>query len=187
VRSTKYPAEVQTDWTAPDGSEWQVGFTLKRISGRFECVGFEIWQHPFPENPERPLRAATLRKLDFAGCLARAQRDTLPRVTRLMNLGRRLAGPGAAFPELANTAAALEEKDGLKTGRHAKYTRDDLERVAVVYGEAYEAGSASPTRDTANALAIPYNQTAKLVQRCRSLGLLPKTRPGFARGPEEGE
>jgi len=179
------PHEAQTVWEAPDGSEWRLSFYVKRVDGRPECVGLDIRPYPYPyaAQRERPLRSLHLR-FPFAAMLARAKGDegSARRRARLMDLLRRMGGD---VSELEDESSVMVRDDGLKSGKHAKYTRADLERVAVVYGEAYEAGSTSPTRDAANALAIPYNQTAKLVQRCRGLGLLPPTAPGVARGATE--
>lgn len=180
------PAEYWTTWTAPDGSAWIVTFRLERIAGRYECVEFRI--RPRDEHQETPLRAKTLRALDFAGCLARARRETRDAWTGVMERARELGYPRDDWlvreAGIEKTIAALREGQGRKSGRHAKYTQADLERVAVVYAAAYANGT-QPTRDTSEALGISYNQTAKLVQRCRKAGLLPETTPGFARGPEE--
>lgn len=184
------PHEAQTVWEAPDGSEWRLSFYVKRVDGRPECVGLDIRPYPYPfaAQRERPLRSSHLR-FPFAAMLARAQGDeaSARRRARLMDVMRRLGGD---VSELEDEASVMVRDDGLKSGKHAKYTRADLERVAAIYREAWGGGtrpSKSPTRDTADTLGIPYNQAAKLVQRCRGLGLLPPTAPGVARGSTEEE
>lgn len=175
------PYEASTVWEASDGSQWMLFYRLKRIAGRSECVGLDIRSHPDGEHPERPLRALTLRELDFAGRLARARRAALPAIARLEDLGRRL---GADVTDLRDEAAVMRQDDGTKTSRHSRYGREDLERVAAKYGKAYADGSMSPTQYAADDLGIPYNSAAKLVQRCRKEGLLPKTERGVARASE---
>lgn len=184
------PHEAQTIWEAPDGSQWRLSFYVKRVDGRPECVGLDIRPQPYPfaAQRERPLRSSHLR-FPFAAMLARAQGDeaSARRRARLMDLGRRLGGDVSA---LAEEASVMVRDDGLKSGKHAKYTRADLERVATAYRSAWSGDdnmppSRSPTRDVADKLGIPYNQAAKLVQRCRGLGLLPPTAPGVARGSTE--
>lgn len=185
--STEDSAEFETDWTAPDGSEWQVGFTLKRIGGRFECVGLEVWQHPFRQHADVPLRAKTLRALPFASCLAHARSDSAARVTRIMERSERFLGTRVRAPELDGALAAVDEARGTKSGRRVKYDRAYLERVAAVYSAACREGI-SPTRDTADVLGIPYNTARKLVWKARNdLHLLPKGPNGVACGSEEVE
>jgi hypothetical protein len=147
-------------------------------------VGLDIRSCPDAYHPERPLGATTMRDLDFATQLARARRDALPLLGRLMDLGRRLGGD---VSELADEAALMAEGAGREGGRHAPYTKDQLRRVAAEYLEAYADGSTSPTRDTAEALGLRYDQAAKLVQRCRAKGLLPETVRGVARGATDLE
>jgi hypothetical protein len=182
VKESGESYEAVTIWQAQDGSQWRLAYHVKRIAGRSECVGLDIWSHPDAEHPERPLRAKTLREIDFAGRLARARRDTLPRTQRLMDLGRRL---GVDVTELSVERSVMAQDDGYKTGRHARYTRDDLERAAATYRDRYADGSTSPTRETAAILGFPYNATTKLIQRCRRLGLLPPTTRGVASGSTE--
>lgn len=183
------PFSAVTTWEAPDGSLWWLCFYVERIAGRAECVGLDIRSHPDAEHPERALSATTMRDLDFATQLARARRDALPRLRRLMDVGRRVRFHTQRgdilhgdVSELEREAVAMAESVGQEGGRHAPYTKDQLKRVVAEYLQAYADGSTSPTRDTAEALGLRYGQAAKLVQRCRGLGLLPETVQGVARG-----
>jgi hypothetical protein len=176
VKKTGEPHEVSTFWEAPDGSAWRLVFWLKRIAGRIECVGLEL----HASHPERPLRAKTLRALKFSSELERTTEGEHASLGRLADLGRRLGAVGPLLTdELAMTA-------GGKPRQRARYTSKDLQRVAAVYSERW-IDSKSPTRDTAEILGLRYDQTAKLLHRCRLLGLLPKTDPGVARGSEEDD
>ena len=84
---------------------------------------------------------------------------------------------------------------GQKGGRHAKYSRDDLERVAelyrYVYGGNVPESSRAPTKYVAETLGISRNRAAKLVMKCRDpqIGLLAPTVKRKAGGivPPEAE
>jgi len=152
VTESGEPHEATTTWQDPDGLEWRVTYYLKRLAGRVECIGVRIDSYPEP----RPLRATVLRELPMARLLDEARREEVSRLDRLDDLGRRLGG--------------------------RRYTTEDLKRVADKWQQRWEEGSDSPTRDTAQALGLRYNQAAKMVERCRKQGLLPRTAPGIARG-----
>lgn len=175
VKESEKPYEVSKFWDAPDGSAWHLVFWLKRIAGRPECVGLEL----HASHPERPLRAKTLRALKFSSELEQTREGAHARLERLADLGRRF---GVEFP-LADEQAMTA---GGKPRQRARYTSKDLQRAADVYRERCETDkSKSPTRDTAEILGLRYDQTAKLIHRCRGLGLLPPTAPGVARGATE--
>ncbi len=187
MTETAEPLEAVITWKATDGSLWQLCFYVKPVAGRAECVGLDITSHPYAEGPERgTLSAATMRDLDFATQLARARRDALPRLRRLMDLGRRLGVLDDS--ELADEAAVMAQGAGREGGRHAPYTKDERKRVVDEYLQAVATGSTTPTRDVSEHLGMSRHQAAKLVQRCRKKGLLPKTDRGVARGAtEEGK
>jgi len=169
------PYEVSTFWEAPDRSAWRLVFWLKRVAGRPECVGLEL----HAAHPERPLRTKTLRALKFSRELERARERENASLERLADLGSRLGAGGSLLAdERAMTARG-------KPRQRARYTSKDLQRVADVYRERWALPSRSPTRDTAEILGLRYDQAAKLLQRCRQLGLLPATDPGVARGSKE--
>lgn len=181
-------------WSEPGGGRWHLVFDLEEIAGRVECVGLEISSAVAGEGqPRRPLYAKTLRAVDFAGRLAEARRLT----AGLLNGAAGVMAGSAEDPAgryyvsnrpdaertrqlRAGMEAAAElvaPQDGTKGGRHAKYTREDLERVATVYSAAYAQGSPAPTRAVAEALGTSRTQAAKLVARCRDpkVGLLAPT------------
>jgi len=145
-------------WDAPDGSLCRLTFTVKRIGGRLELVGFEL-----RSLSDRPVRAAWLRTLKLEAEFEQAREAELSRDERLIDLG-------------------LERE-----AQRVRRTPEDLERVVHVYRELWRDGSTAPTRDTAKALGLRYHQAAKLIQRCRREGLLPTTQRGIARGATEAE
>lgn len=181
VEESGGPYEAVTIWEAPSGSQWRLTFALKRVEGRPECVGLEVVSLPDFEHPERPLNAKTMRALQFSGELDRARRGQAARDDRLIDLGRRLGG---SVSGLAEERAVMAPGEGKARKR---YTTKDLQRVAAEYSRAWSAEppSKSPTRDTSELLGLRYDQTAKLIQRCRKLGLLPSTDKGVARGATE--
>lgn len=145
-------------WDAPDGSPCRLTFTVKRIGGRLELVGFEL-----RSLSDRPVRAAWLRTLKLEAEFEQAREAELSRDERLIDLG-------------------LERE-----AQRVRRTPEDLERVVHVYRELWRDGSTAPTRDTAKALGLRYHQVAKMIQRCRREGLLPTTQKGIARGATEAE
>lgn len=171
------PYEVRTSWSSPDGSDWVLTFRLRSIRGRVECSGFAITSFADRE----PLRAETLRALPFIREFERARRVELERNERLVELAGRMDG---RVPELEGLRPLLASG---KPRRRARFTTRDLSRVAEAYRDAWRAGSKSPTRDTAEALGLAYNQAQKLVQRCRRMTppLLPPTDQGVALGPTD--
>lgn len=171
------PHEVRTSWFAPDGSDWVLTFRLKRIGGRTECVGMEVASF----GDRTPLRAQTLRALRFTSELDRARRREDDRRERLRAVARRLGG---RIPELEATPLLANGKPRQRRSYSIPY----YQHAAAVYRELCEAGSEAPTRDTAEVLGLRPAQAAKLIERCRIKGYLPKTKPGVARGStEEGE
>ena len=145
-------------WDAPDGSPCRLTFTVKRIGGRLELVGFEL-----RSLSDRPVRAAWLRTLKLEAEFEQAREAELSRDERLIDLG-------------------LERE-----AQRVRRTPEDLERVVHIYRELWRDGSTAPTRDTAKALGLRYHQVAKMIQRCRREGLLPTTQKGIARGATEAE
>ena len=154
-------------WDAPDGSLCRLTFTVKRIGGRLELVGFEL-----RSLSDRPVRAAWLRTLKLEAEFEQAREAELSRDERLIDLGRRMGG---------------RNLDLEREAQRVRRTPEDLERVVHVYRELWRDGSTAPTRDTAKALGLRYHQAAKLIQRCRREGLLPTTQKGIARGATEAE
>lgn len=175
VKESGGPYEVSKFWDAPDGSAWRLVFWLKRIAGRPECVGLEL----HASHPERPLRAKTLRALKFSSELEQTREGEHARLERFADLGRRV---GVVWDLPADERAMTT---GGKPRQRARYTSKDLQRAADVYRERWIDKSKSPTRDTAEILGLRYDQTAKLLHRCRRLGFLPPTAPGVARGATE--
>ena len=194
--------EAVSVWESPDGDLWAVTFQLAEIDGRTECVGVHL--RSFSDDlsaPPRPLLARTLRAFRFSSELALAQRESARRVRPLGQGFQRIAerqdeAPAPGRPrvvvtpakarawraELEAQAQRIEPPVGEKRGRRTKYSRDDLERIAAAYQAAHERGSRKPTKDAAAVLGLGHNQTAKLVQRCRDLGILPETQPRKAAG-----
>ena len=180
AKDSSEPYELTALWDAPDGSLWQLTFRLQSIGGRQECVGMGL-----VSCQDRPLTTPVLRALPFARELDRAWQGARSRDERLKDLMRRV---GVLVPE---PEQARPETARGKPRQRARYTIKDYQRVATVYRELWTSGETkSPTRDTAEALGLRYNQAAKLIQRCRTseVGLLPPTDQGLggcARGSTE--
>jgi len=142
-----------------------------------ESTGFSRFASP------RPLRATTLRQLDFANLLRHVQGTIVADFARDAETLRASGGDpwGPAVLEAASGALQPPERRG---GRPLKYTRAHLERVAELYRAAYGSGSTRPTKDVGVQLGLSRDQAAKLVQRCRRLGLLGPTERRKAGGVE---
>jgi hypothetical protein len=182
-------------WKSVDGKEWSIIFQLQEIAGRMECTGVLITSEPEDRTAEpAPLFAGTLRELPFGSLLTRARRERVEDLRRKAKFfeGPRQPGqkmvtgtPAArVYALMTRHRAKLIDSPQPKAGRHAKYTRADLERVARVYAEAYAGGSRSPTKDVAECLNLSHSEAAKLVMRCRDskVALLAPTQKRTAGG-----
>jgi hypothetical protein len=202
--------EARGFWKSSSGDEWQLRFKLVEINGRMECVGLDMRSADAdPGAAPRPLLAKTVRELPYASMLTTARRETAALYLRLGEFGVRQAEDPSGrkpwtTPERARetraglqaTAQIIRPPDGQKSVRHARHTRAELERVAEVYTEAHRSGGgtkSAPTKAVAETLGLTYDQAAKLVQRCRKIGLLGGTEKGIAGGvlpaadaPKEG-
>lgn len=189
-------SDVVNTWRSKDGQEWQLTFTLAEVSGRRECIAFEIKSavgnidhvlgefHSDHAGEVSVLSATVLRDMRFTSELALAQRETAALHGAAAEMAARAAEqrvpPGETRDEIREAhiangereAAFVEAPLGTKSGRRTKYVREDFERVAAAYKAAFAEGSTSPTADVARQLGLGHNQTAKIVQRCRRDGLL---------------
>lgn len=191
--------EARGFWTSSSGDTWELRFRLVEIDGRAECVGLDIRSSDAdPAATPRPLLAKTVRELPYASLLATARRETAGLYLRLGEVGVRHAeDPGGRKPwttserareiraGLEASAQVIRPADGHKSARRARHTRAELDRVAEVYTEAHRSGGgtkSAPTKAVAETLGLTYDQAAKLVQRCRKIGLLGGTEKGIAGG-----
>lgn len=170
------PYEVTSSWFARDGSDWVLTFRLKSVNGRTECVGMGISSFADRER----MTALRLREVPFGRELERAWSGGLARDERLRDLVRRFGGD---IPDLGPAPLLASGKPR----QRRKYTTRDYLQASAVYSELCKGPhpSKSPTRDAAEALGLRPDQAAKLIQRCRSMGFLPPTDPGVARGSTE--
>jgi hypothetical protein len=130
------------------------------------------------------LLAETVRRLPFGTVLEKARRAE---VEFLRDLETAIGpDPSRAAVELLTRWKEEESALGQPTprGRRRKYRQSDLELVAMLYREAFDKHSHSPTKDVAVALGIPHSTAAKLVGRCRDpkVNLLAPTRKSKAGG-----
>jgi hypothetical protein len=186
VEGAGFPDDVDDDDWSIDGDEEQRWLRSIVRSG----LGAEEMSQP------RRLLAATIREMRFAEVLEGARR----REVTLLRAGVDAIRGTPTFPaqfkpgtmehlavQLEAEAASLDQPR-TRSGRHKKYQRGDLERVASVYRKAFQAGSRSPTKDVAETLGLSRNQAAKLVMRCRDpqeslLAPTQKRRAGGTRPP----
>lgn len=189
-------SDVVSAWRSEDGQGWLLTFTLAEVRGRRECIAFRIEPargfidheggefHSDDADKVSVLSTGVLRGMRFATEFALAQRDTAELHRAAAEMAARAAEqrvpPGEARNEVRAAYIAAGEAEaafvdpplGIKTGRRTKYVDDDFERVAAAYRAATAAGSISQTLDVARNLQLGHNQAAKLVQKCRKLGLL---------------
>jgi hypothetical protein len=131
----------------------------------------------------RVLRAATMRELPFGDVLRRV----LDKVTReyldeMMPPDTVLEAGDEGIREWQDECAGAFRQRSRRGVKEARYSDDDLRKVAAVYSGAFEAGSKTPTKDVAASLGFPYSSAAKLVMRCRRRGLLGPTEKSHAGG-----
>jgi hypothetical protein len=150
-----------------DGSEMQPltdrGYDLlpgDSLGAKVDPADVLAMSHP------TPLRATVLRQLPLGDVCTRTRRQDIRQ--RLENA----APSGVAHDDWVKERAAVWAPKTRRGGRVAKYSHSDLERVAALYSEAYESGSSSPTKDVAERLGANRNRAAKLVWKCRKVGLL---------------
>jgi hypothetical protein len=121
----------------------------------------------------RPLRSTTLRQLPLADVSTRMRRQRFPIPEIPIQVLARWVQGGDLLSEDwwkdQTTAWAPKRRRG---GRVARYSHADLEQVAAIYAGAFGSGSNTPTKDVAEQLEITRNQAAKLVMKCRRVGLL---------------
>ena len=192
-------------WRSPDGQEWAVTFLLVEIEGRIECVGVDVRSSADDATAApTPLRALTLRKLPFADVLARARRERAQELAGEAKWWQTYPHPESKFGAkvkadpltalakgawAARQAARLDPPDQ-KGGRRPKHTMAELEAVAAIYSDACDWTTA-PTKEVAMVLEVKVNVAAKLVMKCRRVGLLGPTERrkagGAKRPPEEGQ
>lgn len=194
-------------WQSKSGDLWGVEFQLVELDGRAECVGVRVSSFSDDSTAApRPLLAQTLKELPMASVLAKARRGTADlevewaaAIVAISHRQGEKAPPGrprvTVSPEAAQVISSASERearflapaDGQKSGRRARHTRAELERVALIYAAAHKYGDgrgtkSAPTKAVAETLGLSHNQAAKLVQRCRKVGLLGGTEKGIAGG-----
>ncbi len=118
----------------------------------------------------RPLRATILRQLRLADEVTRARRQQWPYEST----------PPWSIVDAGDQAVAAWERDReamwdpkrRQGGRVAKYSREELERVARIYTTADKNGD-PPTKAVADQIeGLNRIQAAKLVMKCRRAGLI---------------
>ena len=144
------------------------------VDGRVECVNVEIgadfdtpgW------NVIRPLRAEDLRHIPLGALIDEDKRS------RIEGLEELLADPTTTADVKRRVNAALPEARA-SLGR--TYGLEDLQEVARVYTEAWNAGR-PPTAAVARHLGKSKSAAAHIIAKCRApeLGLIPPTSQGKA-------
>ena len=168
--------EVQSTWTAPDGSPWLLETVWANVGGRSRPVGVTLRGydersgrgHPLADRAELgALTAKTLRALTMADI--EAQRPVI--------------APGSPITiDVLTALIAYEElHDVVRSPRDVA-----LRIVAKVYDEAWQEGR-SPTKAVADLLGISQAAAAKRVARARDKGYLPPTGRGRASGNKEND
>jgi hypothetical protein len=172
------------EWEDDAHDWWVVEFGLTNLRGRLECVGFALhpivgpgdWTEDF-----RPLRATSLRQLDFAGALTRARRDRLHTVEEI----REWSPKGHFLGDLRTAERLFAETVPAKS--RSKYSASYLRRVAHIYQAAYENGESAPAKFVEREMKLTPDVARKLVHRCRLNHLLPPAEGTKPRGWLEGE
>ena len=149
---------------------WYVSFLMVEIEGRLECVGMDI--RPLEDDALMPLRAGTLRELPFASVLTMARREEADSLTGRAKWWGTLPAPGSKVdadaapgakvvvdPDDARILALIDQRMAAlmnppehKVGRHARYTRADLEDVARRYPGRTRGAVVRPPRTSPRSL-----------------------------------
>src|ERR1035437_4968419 len=98
-------------WPHPVEGPWTIRLHFKKMAGREECIGFELWggtptdqDSPSPL-PSRPLRAADIRKPPFAELVGRSRRDAVERAQAVLDSEQ----PSPFQPEMEDNPPLLPE------------------------------------------------------------------------------
>lgn len=151
-------------WSDPATGSWSITLTWRRVSERYECVGFALNQ---PAPGTAYVTAALVRSVP---------------VGRLIEETRRIAGSVAE-----NLAAGYTDADmtrgfegiaaGFKTpagGRPRMYDDEHYRNVAAFYAAAWR-GSAAPTKFVETTYGVSHSTAARWVHESRKRGFLGAT------------
>jgi hypothetical protein len=166
----------------------EVRLRFAEVDGRLVLATVEIgarFDDPDAPDPE-PIRTSHLRKLPLARLVEAQLRtresyadalETLRQDPKMTETYRRRAAK-------MRTQVAATRTQARKRGRRPLYSREHFERVAKIYGVAYETGA--PTREVAEVMGVARSTANKWVARARQMGLLNPTEPRKAGGVKKG-
>jgi hypothetical protein len=193
VADRRIPAERR--WPDPLNGPWTIRLHFKKIAGREECVGFEIWggspddaRPSIVDLPSVPLRAIDVRRPPFAELVDAARRSAVEHARRLLasedpsSLQNELDEVSPLSPEVRDylQQRVASFADGSTTGRPRLYGPEHFNEVAAVYRLAW-AETGKPLVAIAEQWSVSKSAAAKWVARCREMKLLPETERGVPR------
>jgi hypothetical protein len=169
-------------WPDSETGPWEVTTIWQQVGERRECVGVEVV--PAEGADPTPLTTIQLRKLKFGEIV---EADRLAERNKL----RRDAMRARAHPDLfsRDALARLNEqmnrervRDPRRRGRPVSLTAEHYAQVAEIYRAAVPSGA--PVQAVADHYTTSPGTAARWVGKARTLGLLPPTTRGKARGED---
>ncbi len=136
-------------WIDPSGNPWRLAIEVKTIGDRPEPVALLIT----PVESGYALSQSTIREIPFAGFV---------RTDKSFHYESPIA--------ILRRARAMSPTPPRREGR--RYTDYELERVAMIYQDAYEC-HIPVQRAVADALEIPLSTAIKQIIAARKRGLIP--------------
>jgi len=144
-------------WVDPSGNAWRLGIEVKTLGDRPEPVALLIT----PVESGYALSQSTIRAIPFAGFV---RNDKSPPY-KYISVGAIIRQKAAmeAMEAMSQTPPRRENR---------RYTDYELERVAMIYRDAYEC-HIPVQRAVADGLEIPLSTAIKQIIAARKRGLIP--------------
>lgn len=189
------PHPVSTIPISIEGGTAEVELSL--VDNRIEATGVYV-------TSDRPITTSLMRAVPWASRIEEAKRKLLGTASATQDVEanvrrQRDAWPGLSeetYQRIAEAVARAARKAippleaGLgRPGRPRELGAEHFAEVALVYSEAWRAGSRAPTKAVQQHFGTSRSTAAKWVARARAIGLLPPTEPRVPRGrqPIENE
>lgn len=167
-------------WPDPVKGPWLVHLIEARRGGRSECIGVEI----APMGPDcPPLTKTQLKGLSLRSIAERDRTAQIANARKSLQLLRTSRLKEHADPrQVANlNSLARPSTPTARRGRPPLYDDSHYRKVATFYSQMAEKFH-NPTQLVATEWQVAPTTASTWVRKARSLGYLPPTEPGVAKG-----